>query len=349
MPSKGQRWTRERAWEWYRARPWLVGFNYVPSYACNTTEWWQEETYDAAIIDRELGWGAGIGYNSARVFIQYIVWKADPPAFKVRFDNFLRLAGKHRMSVIPVLFDDCAFGEPLRMDPFPGAQPEPTPGMVMPSWTPSPGRQLGMAESERPRLRECVMDMVRTFGDDPRIVLWDLYNEPMNKAAAGTPALLDALFSWAEEAGPHQPISIGLWNDNVAVNEIVLARSDVVTFHCYGDLDGLRRRIGAMRQHEYPVISTEWMARATGSRFETDLPLFKSEGVGCYQWGLVNGRTQCQFPWTNKPGGGVNPRTGWFHDILYSDGRAYRPEEVEAIRRVIGSGEESPKHGNPEA
>lgn len=33
-----KRWPEEKIWHWYRKQPWLVGFNLVPSYACNTTE-----------------------------------------------------------------------------------------------------------------------------------------------------------------------------------------------------------------------------------------------------------------------------------------------------------------------
>jgi len=49
--------------------------------------------------------------------------------------------------------------------------------------------------------------------------------------------------------------------------------------------------------------------------------------------GFVNGRTQAQFPWWNKPNGPVH-EAGWFHDVLHADGRPYRPEEIEAIRKT---------------
>jgi hypothetical protein len=61
-----QRWSHDRAWEWYIEQPWLCGFNYLPSTACNTTEWWQAETFDPETIDRELGWAEQIGYNTTR-------------------------------------------------------------------------------------------------------------------------------------------------------------------------------------------------------------------------------------------------------------------------------------------
>ncbi len=334
-----RRWTAERAWAWYEAQPWLVGFNYVLSTACNTTEWWQAETFDPETFDRELGWAEKIGFNSARCFIQYLVWKHDPEGFKRRFDQFLTTAQRHGITVMPVLFDDCTFGEPPQMDPYLGKQREPIPGMILPSWTPSPGRKLGLDPQERPSLKQYVQDMIASFRNDKRIIAWDLYNEPMNVAAVGTPELLGDIFSWAREAGPSQPITISLWNGNAAINEVMLAESDVISFHLYGPLEQLKRRIAEMKRLGRPVICTEWMARAKGSRFETDLPLFKQEKVGCYQWGLVNGRTQAQFPWWNRPNGRVDPNVGWFHDILHSDGTPYRPSEIETIRRIIAGKE----------
>ncbi|MCP4250844.1 MAG: hypothetical protein GY778_27720, partial [bacterium] len=88
-----------------------------------------------------------------------------------------------------------------------------------------------------------------------------------------------------------------------------------------------------MKKHGRPVLCTEWMARALGSKIETDLPLFKREEVGCYMWGLVNGRAQFQFPWWNKPNGPLH-EAGWFHDILHKDGTPYRVREIEAIRKT---------------
>jgi hypothetical protein len=79
-------------------------------------------------------------------------------------------------------------------------------------------------------------------------------------------------------------------------------------------------------------FNTEWMARLQGSRWDTDLPLFKQEGVGCYSWGLVNGRTQCQFAWYHKRGT-PEPKV-WFHDLFHSDGRPYDPAEHESIRKT---------------
>jgi len=330
------RWSAEQAWQWYRQQPWLVGFNYVPSTACNTTEWWQAETFDPKTVDREMGWAADIGYNSARCFIQYLVWKHDPDGFRRRLAAFLQIAERHGISILPVLFDDCAFGQPVQFDPYLGKQREPTPGMILPSWTPSPGRRLARDPNERPMLRRYVVDVIGSFRLDRRVVMWDLYNEPMNVAAVGTAELLEDIFAWARQARPTQPVTVSVWNGNPTVSAVMVRQSDVVSYHLYGDREAMKRRIDELKALGRPVVCTEWMARARGSRFETDLPLLKAEGVGCYQWELVNGRTQAHFPWWNKPGGKVDPKSGWFHDILHADGRPYRQEEVDAIRRIIG-------------
>ena len=97
-PQETERWTEEEAWIWYNRQPWLCGFNYVPSTASNTTEFWSEDTFDETTIARELGWARNTGFNSCRVFIQYEVWKADPEGFKQRLDRFLEIADANDIS-----------------------------------------------------------------------------------------------------------------------------------------------------------------------------------------------------------------------------------------------------------
>ncbi len=73
------------------------------------------------------------------------------------------------------------------------------------------------------------------------------------------------------------------------------------------------------------------MARTLGAKYETELPLFKEENVGCYNWGLVNGRTQCHYPW-GSPKDAPEPAV-WFHDLLRRDGSPKNPDEVAFIRK----------------
>lgn len=334
-PAAGQ-WPEQKASAWQQKQPWLFGFNFVPSTAVNDTEMWQKETFDPAVIDRELAWAEHLGYNSCRVFVQYIVWKADPQGLKDRFTRLLEIADKHRISVMPVLFDDCAFGEPPQRDPYLGQQREPIPGMILPSWTPSPGLKLVTDKSAWPDLEKYVKDMVGTFNSDKRIVLWDLYNEPGNSGMGNKSLpLVEASFAWARQANPSQPLTVGVWGGPKEISDRQIALSDIVSFHFYGDNKGMKARIAGFKAHKRPVICTEWMARTLGAKYETELPLFKSEDVGCYNWGLVNGRTQCQYPW-GSPKNAPEPNV-WFHDLLRRDGSPKNPDEVSFIRKFTNA------------
>ena len=106
-PATG-RWSKERAWTWYKARPWLFGVNYGPTTGSPLLPPWQDAPFDKTTADRELGWAEGIGVNSIRTFISYVAWEHDPERFVKNFEAFLSVAEKRGISVMPVLFGDCA-------------------------------------------------------------------------------------------------------------------------------------------------------------------------------------------------------------------------------------------------
>lgn len=330
------RWTDGRAWMWYGERPWSVGFNYLPSTAVNDTEMWQAATFDPETIDRELGWAAEIGYNSCRVFLQYVVWREDPEGFLARFEEFLAIAARHGVGVMPVLFDDCAFAG---REPYPGPQAEPTPGVHNSQWVPSPGRSTVLDRTRWPSLEAYVRALAEAHADDDRIYCWDLYNEPGNSGAdaGASRALLVATADWLRAARVSQPLTAAPWGGEPAeLTQAMLDLSDLVSFHCYGDLEATRAAIERYREWGRPLLLTEWMGRGVGSRFESHLPLLATEGVGCWQWGLVQGRTQTYYPW-GSPEGAPEP-TLWHHDLLRRDGTPFDPAEIEVIRRCARGG-----------
>lgn len=327
-------WTAERAWAWYTGRPWIVGINYHPSNVVNTTELWSAEGFNEDLIDRELSLAAKTGFNACRTNLQYLVWKHDRQGMAKRMDRFLAIAARHGIGVIFVAFDDCTFGSPPVRDPYLGRQKSPTPGMIMPSWTPSPGLTVVTDRATWPDLKRFVTELLATFGKDNRVLMWDLYNEPGNSGMGNRSLpLVEATFDWAREARPTQPVTMGIWNDSLGdLNRLMLERSDVVTYHAYTDYTRMKAIIARHKSHKRPVICTEWMTRHSGAKWETDLPLFRREAVGCFSWGLVNGRMQCQFTWWDKPGT-PEPKL-WFCDLYRPDHSPYAPTEIEAIRRV---------------
>ena len=350
-PAATPRWSAEQARAWYSAQPWLVGSNYIPRSAINQLEMWQVETFDPTRIDEELGWAEALGMNTMRVFLHDLVWQQDSVGFRGRIDQFLTIAARHHIRPILVLFDSC-------WDPLPhlGPQHPPVPGVHNSGWVQSPGAGPLADTTQDSRLERYVRGVVGAFAGDPRVLAWDLWNEPGNlnndsyprqepagKVARVT-ALLPRVFAWARAAHPTQPLTSGVWSieDNVdgrhlsEIRQIQLRESDVLTFHNYGDSVSFFRQVAWLKRLGRPVICTEYMARPTGSTFAL-LPRAKEEMVGMINWGFVAGKTQTYLPWDSwlHPYVTAEPAV-WFHEVLRSDGTPYRPEETELIRRLSG-------------
>ena len=346
-----QRWTEAQANAWYAKQPWLVGANYVPSNAINELEMFQPETFDPAINDRELGLAESIGMNTMRVFLQDQLWKQDPDGFKHRLDTFLTIAAKHHIRPLFVLFDSC--WEP---NPHLGPQHPPIPGVHNSGWVQSPGFARLTDPAVEPELRAYVTGVIGAFADDPRILAWDLWNEPDNTndgrfhedpvaKVRRVNELLPRVFEWARSVHPTQPLTSGVWHDNWhdpaqenPTTKIQLAESDIITFHNYDWPEGFEARVKELQPLHRPILCTEYMARGAGSTFDTVLPIAKRYHVAAINWGLVNGKTQTNLPWDSWERPYVlRPPTIWFHDVFHADGTPYRQAEADLIRRLTSS------------
>jgi hypothetical protein len=351
-------WSVERAAKWYSSLPWLVGCNFIPSTAINQLEMWQAETFDPATIARELKWAGNLGFNLVRVYLHDLLWWQDAAGFKDRIRHFLDLAQDNGIRTIFVLFDDCWHDAPR-----PGKQPEPQPGVHNSGWVKSPGTMVQNDPSGWARLQDYVTDIVSTFGSDDRVLVWDVYNEPGNNFLLSlnlplipryaailiqlgrqfifpskTEKLLRCAFAWARATGPQQPLSSGLWylqeNLEARLDPVVLELNDIISFHSYFNLDSTTRIVDRLKISGRPIICTEYLARSAGSNFETHLPYFKGNNIGCLNWGLVSGKTQTMYSWQDHYPSGEEPPL-WFHDILRSDGAPYDPREIEFIRDML--------------
>src|SRR5579863_7042562 len=173
--AQHQRWSEAKVNAWYAQQPWLVGVNYIPATAVNQLEMWQADTFDPQQIDRELGWAENTGINMVRVFLPYILWDKEPVEFPKRIDTFLTIASKHHIRTMLVLFDSC-------FDPRPklGPQHPPIPGVHNSAWVQSPGAEALADPSQYPHLKAYVKGVVGAFANDPRVLMWDIWNEPNN-------------------------------------------------------------------------------------------------------------------------------------------------------------------------
>ena len=346
------RWSEAKANDWYAKQPWLVGSNYTPASAINELEMWQADTFDAASIDKELGWAEGLGMTTMRVFLHDLPWQQDAAGFRARIDRFLDIASKHHIRPLLVLFDSC-------WDPLPmlGPQHAPTPGVHNSGWVQAPGAKALSDPAQYPRLKAYVAGVVGAFAKDTRVLGWDVWNEPDNgnggSYAKDEPknkvdlvlALLPQVYQWAREAGTEQPLTSGVWkgdwssDDKLSPMErIQLEQSDVISFHNYDSGAEFEKRIVWLQRLHRPIICTEYMARGNGSTFQGSLPVAKKYNVGAINWGFVAGKTQTYLPWDSWKTPYVNGREPavWFHEVLRQDGTPYKQDEVDLIRSLTG-------------
>jgi hypothetical protein len=350
QPALPQRWSEQQAKQWYEVRGWLVGANYIPSSAVNQLEMWQADTFDPATIERELSWAESLGFTSLRVFLHDLAWQQDQAGFLNRVDQFLGIAQKHKLGVMLVLFD--GVWNPV---PKAGKQPAPRPHLHNSAWVQSPGAEILRNPARHDELASYVKAVVGRFKDDRRIDMWDVFNEPDNDNAISYPELeikdkpaLSALlvektFGWAREAGASQPLTAAPWlNDfsNPATllvsDRAMLDGSDIISFHNYAKPEDMRVRVENLRRYNRPVICTEYMARPVGSTFDPILGYLKSQQVGAYNWGFVNGKSQTIYPWDSwKQKYTAAPKV-WFHDIFDAKGKPFDAKEVAYIRGLTG-------------
>jgi hypothetical protein len=326
QPAVRDVWTKEQANEWYKPWGWLRGCNFTPSTAINQLEMWQAETFDPGTIDRELGWAEGIGLNCMRVFLHHVAWETDKDGFKQRIGQYLDIASRHGISTMFVFFDDC-----WNPDYQAGKQPEPKPGIHNSGWIRDPGNLLFQDTLLMSRLEVYVKDILATFKDDKRIVLWDLYNEPEDSESL---PLLQNAFIWGRTVNPSQPLSAGFWSiKRRELSEFQLENSDVITYHTYGALADHQQMVDYLKLFGRPLICTEYMARRNNSTFQTIMPMLKAENVGAINWGLVSGKTNTIFAW-DTPLPDVEEPPLWFHDIFRKDGSPFSQEETDTIKAL---------------
>lgn len=346
------RWTEQRANDWYAKQPWLVGSNYIPANSINELEMWQAETFDPRRIDLELGWAESIGLNTMRVFLHDLLWQQDAAGFQKRIETFLAIADKHHIRILFVLFDSC-------WDPNPhlGPQHAPRLGVHNSGWVQSPGAAALKDTAETHRLETYVKGVVGALANDPRILGWDVWNEPSNtnegSYSDGEPPnkkdlvrdLLPKVFAWAREAGASQPLTSGLWEGKWsspekfdAIAKIQFEESDVLSLHNYGKPSQFKKRVHWLQKYHRPILCTEYMARPDHSTFQGILPIAKKYKIAAINWGLVAGKTQTYFPWDSwkRPYTDRQPKE-WFHEIFRTDGQPYRQDEVDFIKGLLVS------------
>jgi len=330
LVAKNERWSEEKANAWAKNNPWLRGANFNPSTSINQLEMWQAESFDPETIDRELGWAEDIGFNCMRVYLHHVAWQVDKEGFKNRMKEYLSIADGHGISTIFVFLDDC--WNPTYKA---GKQPEPKPGIHNSGWIEDPGYLRSTPDSILPVLETYVKDVLSSFKDDKRIVLWDLYNEPGNSGyREKSLPLVKSIFSWAREINPSQPLTIGVFRiDLPNLNQFQLENSDIITYHNYENEIDHQIAIDSLKKLNRPMLCTEYMARKRNSLFSNIMPILKEQNIGAINWGLVDGKSNTKYAWDEPTPDGSEPKL-WFHEIFRNDGTPYKQDEVDLIKKL---------------
>lgn len=326
-------WSKEKAATWYAQQPWLSGCNFQPSTAINQVEMWAAESFDPATIDKELSWAEELGFNLMRVYLSSEVWKTDAQSYKKRMDEYLKISSKHGIKTLFVFFDDCWNGETIK-----GKQPSPKPGIHNSGWVQDPAVSLRKDTAKLfPVLEEYVKDILTTFKNDDRVLLWDLYNEPGNRqhGMASMP-LLKNVFKWAREVNPSQPVSAGIWFFKYdELNQFQIENSDVITYHNYENLIHHNLEVNMLKIYGRPLFCTEYLARRNNSMFDNIMPLLKQNNIGAINWGFVAGKTNTIFT-SGEPKPDQKEPQLWFHDIYRQDKTPFDQKEVDLIKKLTG-------------
>ncbi|MES2276244.1 MAG: glycoside hydrolase family 2 TIM barrel-domain containing protein [Bacteroidota bacterium] len=333
--AQNKMWTADKANKWYATQPWFRGSNYQPNTAINQLEMFQAATFDPQTIDKELGWAQHLGFNAMRVFLHHVLWTADKEGFKKRLNEYLTIANRHGIKTILVFFDDCWNDEYHA-----GQQPAPKLGVHNSGWVRDPGTAIRNNPDSLKMLESYVKDIITAHQNDKRILMWDLYNEPGNSSYLNKSLpLLKAVFAWAREVNPTQPLSSGVWNWGNQFNDLnkfQLENSDVISYHSYAYIDAHKKKIDELKSYKRPLLCTEYMARRNGSLFQTIMPLLKAEKVAAINWGFVSGKTNTIFAWDTPIASGREPEL-WFHDIFRKDGSPFSQDEVNSIRKITAA------------
>ena len=359
----GTKWSKEKVWEWYNERPWIRGCNYMSADCANRIDQWQEYGFEERLetTKRELALAAETGFNSIRIIPEYIVWEKEHDGFMERFERYIDVAAQNGISCMVVLGNDCC-------PPYEEAQRRMQLGEQKVDWGYHGGRKVsqhgtfdgpGYSVLDEPELAEkyyeFVREIVTTYKDDERILIWDVFNEPGNsKRKTMSLPHLKKFFEIIREIDPIQPLTVGVWINHENLDEIQkfgLENSDIISYHHYGSYTKEVKLIYHLKQYGRPLVNTEWLNRTVGNNVEELFPLFFLEKIGCYNWGFVAGKYQT-FELYNSTWDGykANPKnyenydfTKWMHDLYRPSLNPYNPKEIDVIKNFCALADEDLK------
>ena len=302
----------------------LVGSNYTPAYASNQIQMWHD--FRPEVIEKELAAAVRYyGINTLRVYLHNMVYDAEKDLLLKRIEQFLGICQRHGIRPGFTFFDDCHRHAGVSLE-----SQAPIKGYHN-------GRWAALQDAERkdenlPKFKAYVQDIVQAHRDDPRVLWWEVYNEPDMKDPF-TARIRELAYGWAKACKPVQPV-LACWDDNPA--------TDIVNAHNYSiDFAGWDRQadMNPQKGTVFTEAGARWMAPRPSSGEPCEVMHWlsgrKAAGKsvpGVYLcWELMAGNSNCRWYW-GTPNDTPEPTIPWC-GLMWPDATPVSLAEAEAIHR----------------
>lgn len=351
-----QKWTKEQAWEWYDAQPWIRGYNGLPSNCVNGIALWQSYQHEEVFAqqEREFALSKDTGFNAIRIGLGADLWIMEHDAFMANLEEYITLADKYGQKVMLILGGDGLTPKDKWEPPVLGEQ------HVDWGWHGGhkdggfayvhTGKAYSLLDEDaeyRENFYGMIDEVAARYANDLRVQVWDVWNEigGGGRGVASVPYMERAFeILWSHDV--IQPITAdcftwGKGDMTDAEAELrALELSDVISFHCYQPFGQTVQIVEKLKElYGRPLLCTEWLHRVGNNDVQEIFPLFYLERVGCYCWGLVQGFYQsyephgCFWPVIADPNySGDLKLTAWQHDLYHFNGYPYSAKEIACIK-----------------
>ena len=312
----------------------IRGFNYWPSYAMVLDD--VMDRFCPETVERELEGARRLGANCVRVWVSNVSWQRDADRFLKDFAALLRIADGKGISVMPALFNRWVDTD------YPVGVTDLTTVLC-----PLSGAN-----------RDYLRSFVGAFRDDPRILMWDICNEPFFyfPLKLGEDALREMkraeISYWLEcieairELKPVRPLTIGF--AGAADRELLpLYRAlDVISFHPYSSYwdDGFAKFtdefIALANECGKPLLCSETCQGSLddGTRAEIiqrTLDPLTERKIGWIAWHLCEGKIVTGN--RERTDGNGRPGERGYMPFLAADG-SIRPHHEIVLKYTGGAG-----------
>lgn len=221
--------------------PRIRGFNYSGSWGTSGLDVWQHHDQGLMAVEIARGKRYFPGWNTARWWLSHDAFQRNPERFLANLEAGLAVFAGHGILVIPVLFNRwrdpvCDFGGVALEHIVDGLSLYTTSADFATASLDDDGSMRVAAIHRR-----FVAAVVRAHADDPRILAWDLCNEPFMGAYLDDDASpirraerrwLEWLAELTRAAGATQPVTIGNF-PSISALRLTESFCDVLSFHPY--------------------------------------------------------------------------------------------------------------------